>query len=157
MTYADGFNLRNKSVVKMNDVANAVDGLLTTYGSAGSTSSVSLTSGSFTDYTGLSVAISMNTGEIAHVVATISVSVATADDQITARITRNGTAVGTEMACTPNKNSTGGVNMVMTLTTTDAPSSGTNTYKVQWVNSTSGARTIYSVRGRIEVVVSQNT
>lgn len=157
MTYADDFNLRNKSVVKMNDVANAVDGLLATYGSASSTSSVSLTSGTYTDYTGLSVAVSMNDGEMAIVTAVISASVATANDQISIRITANGTAQATEQAACPNLSSTAGNNVIMVCTTINVPSAGTNTYKLQWLNSTSGARTIYSVRGRLDVLVVQNT
>jgi hypothetical protein len=157
MTYADTFNLRDKSVVKMNDVANAADGLLVAYGQVGSTSSVSLTSGSYTDYTGLSVTVTLNTGEIAFVIATVSVSAATGNDQITLRITRDGTGIGTEMALTGFRSNVSGNDLIGTVMATDPTSSGSHTYKLQWVNSTSGARTIYSIRARLEVLVFQNT
>jgi hypothetical protein len=157
MTYADTFNLRDKSVVKMNDVANAADGLLVAYGQSGSTASVSLTSGSYTDYTGLSVTVTLNTGEMAFAIATVSVSAATGNDQITIRIARDGTGIGTEQALTGFRSNTSGNDLVGTVMVMDATSSGSHTYKLQWVNSTSGARTIYSIRARLEVIVFQNT
>lgn len=156
MTYADTFNLRSKSVVKMNDVANAVDGLLVAYSQVNSTATVSLTSSTVTDYTGISITVTTNSNEIVKITATASVSCATANEIVDWWIGVDGTNTSRQYCC-PQDATTNGASHCVALSYIHAPSSGSHTYKLRWANATSAIHTIYSVLARMDVLVFQNT
>lgn len=156
MTYADTFNLRSKSVVKMNDVASAVDGLLVAYSSVNSTATVSLASSTVTDYTGISATVTVNTGEIVFVIVNFSISTSTGNELIDCWIGFDGTNTSRTYV-TPQDTTTNGASVCPTLTLTHAPSAGAHTYKLRWANLTSATHTIYSVLARMNVLVFQNS
>jgi hypothetical protein len=152
MTYADNFSLRNYSAVKMADVASAVDGLLIDCQLGTDTSGISTSSGANTD-TGLSITVSLNSGERAIVFWRMSFSNSSAGVTAFCRIT-DGT------------NSSGQFKLVNYVTGTDGLShaingmhvlptfTGSRTIKLQYLTSSG---TIYSNDRVLMVLVVQNT
>lgn len=155
MTYADNYNLR-LATATANDVASAVDGLLTTYGSQEISGSViNTSSASFVVLTGSSITVSVASGEIVEIIATITLSHGTASTGISFTVEQDGVDQSPVSRWTsPTTTSTGGLYATITWTKILAPSVGSHTYKIKWATD---AGTAYSARAYLSVKVLQNT
>lgn len=154
MTYADGFNIRSTSA-NFDGVANALDGLLAAYSVATATSSITTTSTSFVDYTGASLALTINSGEIVILRASLAVSVSvTVPNKIHAQFIQDGVAIGIDNQFMCRTANAGGDETNLSLFHIIAPAAGAHTYKVQWkVQGGTGNSSKYY----FAVMVLQNT
>lgn len=120
-------------------------------GTAGSTASVSSTSATYVDYTGLSISLTIATGDKVLLTSEVSVSHSVANSQMLTKFTEDGTGIGTEQSITAYRSSTNGADTVISNSLLYTPAStGSKTYKVQWVP---GGATGYSVRATMNALV----
>lgn len=154
MTYADDQNVRSENANFLN-VASALDGLLAAYSVATATSTISTTSTSYVDYTGASLAITVNANEIVLLTADLSVSLSgSVPNKITAQFTQDGSAIGIERQSYFRTANASGDEGNLQLFHIIKPATGAHTYKVQW--KVSGG-TGNSIKYYFSAVVLQNT
>lgn len=152
MTYADDFNLRDKANATLNDIADAVDGLLISYGQDGAYGSQVIASTSYTDITDITESVTVADGEVVLVLFSCAVNEDTASDTIQVRLVRDATELGYHIVSTTDANDW----VLVTLNIVDAPSAGTYTYKAQLKNATA-ARNINIGTRWFQVIKFQNT
>lgn len=132
MTFADNYNLRNKSVVKMNDVASAVDALLVTTSQVVTGGAISTTSTSFVDMTSMSISVTVASGESVILLSFVSMSHGTSNEAVEMQFTRGGVAIGNTHKAFTITTGTGGEQNNVPLMYIDTGTTGSLTYKVQW-------------------------
>jgi hypothetical protein len=123
----------------MNDVANAIDGLLAGIATNLANSSISTTSTSFVD-TGFEASITGASGETLLALATIAVSQSTAG-MTNARILHNGGQIGQAAGIYATQTGTTGDQYPLVLLAYTPAAIGSNTVKIQYA---AGAGTLYS-------------
>ena len=154
MTYADNYNIRNKSVVKMNDIANGFDGLLAASGYYADSTTYSTTSSTFADVTNFLLAVTVSAGESVFIWSSLNYSHSTAGNFIEVQLTRNTVAIGSVWGGYGVQNSTAGGVQEMNMVYVDTPGAGTWSYRFQW---RTGAATAYTGRRRMLVAVLQTS
>jgi hypothetical protein len=141
MTYADTFDLRDRSLVTLGDIADAIDGLLAEAHQTQAATTVSTTSATYTNLIEDSVAVA--DGESVLVVAEIMISHSTGNASQYLKLMRDSQALGMEHLNRAHTTAADGQDHSVSLSWIDTPSAGTYTYAVQWKTS---AATFYSRR-----------
>lgn len=131
MTFADTYNLRADSV-SFNDIANAADALLVVPSIITSATIINTTSTSAVDYTGISLSVTVASGEKVVLVSYASVSNSTSSAFVNLRIRRDSTDLGDLHGVFVDAASTLGFTKYITLLAIDTPTPGTYTYKLRW-------------------------
>ena len=153
MTYADTFNLRDRSLAKINDIADAIDGqLLDRYSINKNNSSTSTSSTTMVD-TDLTLSITLGAQQSVLLIASIGFSIS-AVTYGAFQLVRDTTDIGAPQYLTTHRADTNALDMNAMLVSSDSkPGAGTYTYKVQWLTTTSN--TIYSRFRQLEALVFQ--
>lgn len=159
MTYADDYDLRDKDLAKINDVADAIDGLLVATDSTAVTSVQSTSSDSYSTITGATVSITVESGQIVLVFASLCASSGTAARGGYFRLynSTESTALTQDVLQYFTLGSTNAIEHELSLCGVDtSPAAGSNTYEVQFKRSSS-ATTIYADEIKITVMTFRNT
>lgn len=142
MAFADSIRTATAS---LDGAAPLLEALLLNRASASRTGSViNTTSTSFTDYTSLSVALTVPSGGRLIIEGTITGSASASGTTVSAQFTEDGSAIGVISAMASARNDTNGFDFTIPLKFDKAPSAGSHTYKIQWKTSTG---TAYSATG----------
>lgn len=154
MTYADDQNVRSETA-NFQNVANALDGLLAAYSTSTATSTITTTSTSFVDYTGASIAITVNENEIVLLMADFSASISgSVPNKVTAQFLQDGVAIGIDRQSYFRTANASGDEGNIQLYHIIKPAAGAHTYKLQWkVSGGDGNSTKYY----FSAIVLQNT
>ena len=157
MTYADGFNLRDKDLASFNDIADAIDGALVesqfTYFTGGP---VTMSSGTQSVLSSsLNITVAAEAGHSIIIDGNVNYSVGTGGDKIGLQIVQaNGTTItathGQELWIGAGGADTTGLMGIAPISIRLTPGAGTFTYTIGWRNVTA-ARTIYSYQAQLRV------
>jgi hypothetical protein len=164
-TYADRFDLREPSLFKLANLADALDGLLVTYaqfqnylsgGSVISTTSTSLTPMSSSI---ASLSVTVAPGEVVLLSGECAFSHGTQYAEVQVFFTRDNSPTNlgnpyNPMSGKAYRANTGGVDFCVALLAIDNPGAGTHTYGFAW-NVFTG--TGYSARQQLTATVIQNS
>lgn len=154
MTYADDFNLRT-STATAEDVADAVDGLLTAYQQQLHGTAISTTSTSSTVYTGSSKTVTVADGEIVEIIAVLVCSHGSSGGVVALTVEEDGVNLGNSSRWySPTADTSGNIGTV-NFHQISTPAAGSHTYKIKW--NTVAAGTAYSSKATLIVKVLQNT
>lgn len=153
MAYADTIRA---STARMNDVATLIEGNLVTYGEAATSSLISTTATSPTDYTGASVTITVGTGDLVLVNYSVALSHGTSGVRCDVNLYEDASALTSSRAIiwTSRAVLTTGIDFVASNYVISKPAAGSHTYKVRW-HTASG--TVYSGYHQMTVFLFQNT
>jgi hypothetical protein len=153
MTIADTYNLRTYNIVKMADVANAIDALRGVVSRSTVTTSINTTSTSFVD-TGTSVTVTVAAGQTVKATFWMHCSASTVDYPVV-QLTQDGASASDIFYLQDVDTSSNGAILFLGGFFTWTPSAGSHTYKIQWKKNSAG--TVYSDRRGLLIELVQTT
>jgi hypothetical protein len=150
-TYSDGFNLRNKTLAKLDDIADAIDGCLANVYQLTASSLLNTTSTTAEVITGLSQELTVDGGQA--VLLAFSGTFSNNDTaQTVFEIERGTDNVGTTLLPVLATTATDGKLAPVSLIVIDTlPAAGTYTYAVKW--SVASGDTAYLRTGHLAIAV----
>jgi hypothetical protein len=157
MTYADDYNLRDKALCKINDIANAIDGLLIAGEESGYTSAVTTTSSTYSALA--SVALTVADGEAVLLSGYCTSSCnTTGNKSANFQLNRDTSAIATALVVTydPDIVADSGKSNPLCMVGFDAPAAGSYTYSLVWA-SADNSTTMYSLRGAVTAIKVRNS
>ena len=154
MTYADNYNIRSPQHVKLNDIGDALDGLLVSYDTATATSTVNTTETTMQDLDGMSVTVTTAAGQIVFVIAMVDVSNGTTGKTTWLQLDEDGAAQSNSCPYYEPSGASTGVHGTVTLYYISKPAAGSHTYKVKFDTEASG--TAYADNRSMAVMVFRN-
>ena len=133
MTYADNFDLRDKDLYTINDVADAIDGLTAVFATDYYSSKISTTSSSFAA-TGLSQAITVPANAVVYIIASMQVTTATTEKLLDVQISEDAGSI-TSRQVEMEWVDADGKGPTITWFITSEPAAGSRTYSVEWASN----------------------